>query len=143
MGILSFLFLFSLSLHAEVIVNQQLNSFIESFGVVSPKVIIPFSNCSLDEAPAVEPQNQFENDLNQFGFQKVSCPNPWSDQAFYRQINTKYCASRFGDMGFTCVENDKLKIEARVANVDLIDKIESFTIKRFSERKILCFSWPF
>lgn len=118
--------LFSLSAFADA----GLRTLIKSLGLSSPEIVVPY--CAPEE---IDPTEAFEDDLDQIGFIKVPCPNPWNDPIFYWQVHDKYCRPRFGSAGFTCVESEPTKIKARVENVALLSKIKTFTLQRFSDYK--------
>ena len=86
-------------------------------------------------APVDDPLSYFETDELKEGMKKVSCSPGLEDRWFYARIHQEHCANRFGDSGFTCVENDPSKIQARANNPELMKKIINYTEKTFQNYK--------
>ncbi len=87
------------------------------------------ANCSLEEPD----QFYFETDEAFNRHKKIQCPD--DERSWFRNIHLAYCSSRFGTTGFTCVENNREKIQKRVKNQVLMEKMTSYAQKKFQEYK--------
>ncbi|GEM_PF-4756853 len=98
----------------------------------SPRVLVPeVPYC----APPIDPENYFETDELKEGMKKVACVDGLEDRWFYARIHDAHCVSRFGETAFTCVEADTAKIQARMNNTPLMEKITNYTKKTFESYK--------
>ncbi len=113
------LLLFSIHFSSEASIEKILSS------LVKPEL----ANCSLEEPD----QFYFETDEAFNGNKKIQCPD--DERSWFRNIHLAYCTSRFGATGFTCVENNVEKIQKRVANQVLMEKMTSYAQKKFQEYK--------